>query len=180
MNSLFSEADMKKMGCVPDGKGGFRVMTKKEKQLAKEPSSKKVITYHNVAEIDESNPFFIPGDVPSSKNGKQFFKNKKTGKMFIAKSNAALAYQKVAANWYATLGPMFRKKLEGLQKPYRIEFHFVFSKKMRFDYHNMCQLPYDMMTESGWIDDDSADELIPYFKPYSINRKKPGLYISIL
>lgn len=117
---------------------------------------------------------FIPGNVSSSKNSKQW-----TGK-FLIKSKVARAYEKNAAIFYNMHRGLFFKLIQGKEKPYRISMRFVRDSKRRFDYINAAQLPLDMMVKAGWIEDDNADEIIPIFENYSYNKNDPGLYIKVL
>lgn len=178
----WTENDLKKNGYLPDGTGNFRAMSKREKNVfLKVPSPKSVaVIEFNKQAIDTANPLFIPGDVRSKKNSKQIFINKKTGKPFITSSEQVKEYMRNTQNYYANLRRMFLSELEGKEKPYLIEFHFVFSGKQNRDYGNLCQLPLDMMIEHGLLEDDNMDTVLPVYKPYSIDRYNPGLYIRLL
>ena len=35
------------------------------------------------------------------------------------------------------------------------------------------------MVKHGWIEDDNCEFIIPSFKPYEYNKKKPGVTIEI-
>lgn len=118
---------------------------------------------------------FIPGDVPSSKNSKIW-----TGKHLI--------HSKAARNYLSKVIPIFSnkkiskefiKKVELIDLPYKITFVFIRGSKRKFDYVNMAQLPLDTMVNFGWIDDDNADCVIPYFKHYLYNKQHPGVIISV-
>jgi Holliday junction resolvase RusA-like endonuclease len=71
-----------------------------------------------------------------------------------------------------------------MRKPCIIEFHFVRDSKRKFDFHNMVQLPLDLMTAYDIIEDDNMDCVIPipYTKNgkwYSVDKEKAGLYIRV-
>lgn len=117
--------------------------------------------------------FFIPGNVPSSKNAKQW-----TGK-FLVSSASTKKYERSAMKLYKLLAPQFRKAIEGLPKPLVVEFEFVRDSRRKFDYINPAQTVQDFMVKSGWIDDDSADEIVPTFAPYSYSKSSSGVFIRV-
>lgn len=117
---------------------------------------------------------FIRGNVPSSKNSKSSFNGR------VVHSKLTIEYRKNTSFTYSCLAEKFKSMLKGKEKPYRIGIRIVRDSKRRFDYHNICQLPLDLMQEFGWIGDDCADEVIPVFLPYSIDKESPGIYISVL
>lgn len=117
--------------------------------------------------------FFIPGNVPSSKNGKQW-----TGK-FLVFSKATKRYQKEAMDYYYLHAEEFRAVTKDLPKPLVIDFEFVRDSHRKFDYVNPLQTAQDFMVTAGWMDDDNADEIIPRLVPYRYDKQVPGVYISI-
>ena len=193
MNS-FSEKDLRIMGYIPDGGGGFRRMTDKEINLSAMPKGKDVVIKHNENSIDTSCRIFIPGDVMSKKNSKQIIPKiaKKDGKIvytekgdpkinkIIISSKQVADYERATKNYWLILKNEFLSQVRDKPKPYRIEFHFVFSGKRERDYINMAQLPLDLMQEYQWLEKDDMDNVLPVFKPYSIDRFNPGTYIKIL
>lgn len=120
---------------------------------------------------------YIKGNVPSSKNSKQW-----TGKALIS-SKTVSKYKSLYEYQYMALKSKFRAKLSrriDLKKPYKVGFYFIRDSKRRFDYINICQLPCDLMVKYGWIDDDNADEIIPVFLGYEVNKEHAGVIISLL
>lgn len=117
--------------------------------------------------------FFIPGNVPSSKNAKQW-----TGK-FLVSSASTKKYERNAMKLYKLLAPQFRRAVDGLPKPLVVEFEFVRDSRRKFDYINPAQTVQDFMVKSGWIDDDSVDYIIPCFKKYWIDKNNAGVYIRV-
>lgn len=117
---------------------------------------------------------FIPGNVPSSKNSRQW-----TGKYLIS-SKATRQYIKDTGYLWISGKPKFLKMIKGKEKPYKVVLGFVRGTRHKFDYHNACQIVFDLMTECNYIDDDNADEVIPVFEPYQYNKDNPGVYISVL
>ena len=109
----------------------------------------------------ENKYIFIPKNVPSSKNSKQLFKNSRTGRTFITESEACKKYRKATKVIWQLHKRNFLKLIEGKKKPYFIEFTFVRETKAKWDFHNMVQLPLDLMQEYGWIEDDDIHNAIP-------------------
>ena len=124
--------------------------------------------------------WFITYNVPSKKNSRiNFVRN---GKQISLPSKNHAEYKKVTAMQYNVFGIEFRKAIThfGLKPPFKVEFTFVRGSKHRFDYCNACQTCEDLFTENKWIEDDSADFLIPSFKPYQYDKNNPGVYIKLL
>lgn len=118
--------------------------------------------------------WFIPGNVPSSKNGRRW-----TGKYFIA-SKSVMNYRKKTKSYYTEYAEEFRKVLANCKLPVYIEFEFIRSTKHKFDYINPAQTVQDDMVKHGWIEDDNADNMIPVFAKYSYDKKNPGVIIRLL
>jgi Holliday junction resolvase RusA-like endonuclease len=117
---------------------------------------------------------FIPGNVPSSKNhriwtGKTLISNKATRDY---KDHTEVHWTRNKAEWF--------KKIEGLQPPYKISLFFNRNTTQRFDYINIAQVIFDLMTKWGWIDDDSANFVIPVFKGFTKDATNPGVFIDIV
>ncbi len=105
--------------------------------------------------------WWIPGNVPSSKNGRRW-----TGKYFIA-SKAVMNYRKATKKYYEKYAKEFKEAYDELDKPVKITFHFVRGTKHKFDYINPAQTVQDDMVTHGWIVDDNADFIIPDFEAYT-------------
>lgn len=117
--------------------------------------------------------FFIPGNVPSSKNGRRW-----TGKYFIA-SKTVINYRKASKIYYINQSSKFRKEFNKFIKPVIINFTFIRNSKRKFDYINPAQTVQDDMVEYKWIEDDNADIIIPGFNQYKYDKAKPGVIIEI-
>lgn len=119
---------------------------------------------------------FIPGNVPSSKNSKQW-----TGKRLIW-SKAALEYVE-KTKWLWTISAAEFKELVSMsEKPYIVGFYFVRDSRRLFDLINPLQTVQDMMVSYGWIQDDNICEIIPVpvcvdGKYYHVDPDKAGVYI---
>ena len=138
---------------------------------------------------------WIPYNVPSSKNSK-------------VKTSKGLFNSPVVSNYLRKLGIKSyssRKKevvlfkttsllfpveelntlFKDVDKPLIIGFHFVRDSKRKADFHNLVQLPLDLMTSFGIINDDNMDEsfAVPLLidnKFYSINKDFPGVYVDLI
>ena len=118
--------------------------------------------------------YFIPGNVPSSKNGRRW-----TGKYFIS-SKTVMKYRKDTKSYYQKYAPKFQKELKKHKLPVKIAFTFIRGTKHKFDYINPAQTVQDDMVTHGWIEDDNMMNIIPVFKPYKYDKEKPGVIIEIL
>mgnify|MGYP003136857359 CR=1 FL=1 len=117
---------------------------------------------------------FIPGNVPSSKNGRVW-----TGRYSIA-SKATRRYWKESELYWIKLRKEFTKQLKKLEKPYKIKFTFIRKSKHKFDYINPCQTVQDLMVKHKWLEDDNCDIINPVFGNYKYDKDKPGVIIKIL
>ena len=117
---------------------------------------------------------FIPGNVPSSKNGRRW-----TGRYFIVSKQTATYYKASKADWEKGKKE-FKKLIKGKSKPYKVTFKFIRKSKHKFDYVNPAQTVQDQMVKFGWIDDDNADEIIPSFEEFEYDKESPGAYINVL
>lgn len=124
-------------------------------------------------ESNRKQMIYIPGNVPSSKNSKQW-----TGRRLI-ESKPTRRYRQQTGMIYKLKAEEFRQMVEGLKPPYQVEFRFIRDSKRRFDYHNAIQIVADMMVEYGWIEDDNADYFLPVFLPYEYKKNDGGVYIGI-
>ena len=118
--------------------------------------------------------FFISGNTPSSKNSRVF-----TGTYFIPSAYTRKWIKRTKNEW-AAQKIAFREALQGITRPYYIEFTFIRKTRHRFDYINIAQAVQDQMSYYGWIEDDDADNLKPYFGDYQYDKSNPGVIIKIL
>ena len=118
--------------------------------------------------------WFIPGNVPSSKNGRRW-----TGKYFIA-SKSVVNYRKDTKQYYQKYTKEFRDELNKYKLPVKIGFTFIRSTRHKFDYINPAQTVQDDMVSHNWIDDDNAENILPVFYQYEYDKSNPGVYIEIL
>jgi|TARA_R110002012_G_scaffold187467_1_gene354441 hypothetical protein len=118
--------------------------------------------------------WFIPGNVPSSKNGKRW-----TGKYLIS-SKTVMKYRKDTANAYKKHAKSFIKELSKHELPVKISFKFFRGSRHKFDYINPAQTVQDDMVKHGWIEDDNMTFIIPSFEEYEYNKENPGVEIKII
>ena len=118
--------------------------------------------------------WFIPGNVPSSKNGRRW-----TGKYFIS-SKATAKYRKDTKQYYVKLRKSFRKQLAKLELPVKISFKFIRGSRHKFDYINPAQTVQDDMVKHHWIDDDNCENILPVFEPYEYDKENPGVEIKLI
>jgi hypothetical protein ilyop_2060 len=130
-----------------------------------------------VAKIKISEEFiYIRGNVPSSKNSRQW-----TGRTLIM-SETVRKYNKNYSYQYDDPENIqkFKKMVEHEIKPFKIGFYFIRDSRRRFDYVNIAQYPLDLMVKHGWIDDDNCNEIIPVFLGYRVQKEKAGMVIKII
>jgi len=120
------------------------------------------------------NKWFIPGNVPSSKNGRRW-----TGKYFIA-SKATMNYRKNTKEYFLKYAPEFQKELKKYKLPVKIAFTFIRGSRHKFDYINPAQTVQDDMTTYKWIEDDNAENMLPVFVQYEYDKENPGVIIELL
>jgi hypothetical protein len=118
--------------------------------------------------------WFIPGNVPSSKNGRRW-----TGKYFIA-SKTVMKYRKDTKSFFEKYAPEFKKELKKHTLPVKVSFTFIRGTKHKFDYINPAQTTQDDMVTYNWIEDDNCEFIIPVFEPYSYDKVNPGVEIKII
>ena len=124
---------------------------------------------------------FLKGNVPSSKNSKNFTRiNNKTlllNSKTVNKYLANFEYQ-----YFDNKNKKkFKEMLKGKKKPYQIKFTFTRDSKRKFDASNIVQIVQDLMVRHNWLIDDNYDEMIPVFNPgYKLDPSYPGVLIEVL
>jgi hypothetical protein len=117
---------------------------------------------------------YIPGNVPSSKNSKQW-----TGK-YLINSKTTTNYIKDTRFHYKQFKAVFEDMVKGLEKPYHISFYFIRSTRRKFDYINPAQTVQDLMVKNFWVEDDNMENIIPYFDGYEVDKEKAGVIIRVV
>lgn len=123
----------------------------------------------------------IHGELMSSKNSKQIFKNRNTGNMFIAKSKQAMLSEKeLMKELYESKQDWDKYIKPHIVFPQKINFKIYRKTHRRFDYTNIIQLLCDCMVKSEYIPDDSAKYLIPVFSEYEVDKLNPRVEINLV
>lgn len=123
--------------------------------------------------------WFIPKNVPSSKNSKRIIRNTKSGKPSIISSRLTMDYVRDTKWYYVLYGKEFQKVSKNLPFPLNVDFQFIRDSKRTFDYINAAQVVQDLMVENSWVEDDNCNLLFPSFSPYLVDPKEPGVIITL-
>ncbi len=190
----FSEDWLLKKGFTPNASGGFDppkfvhkidLLTQNHSvydttKCAQLIQKEKIVETNDFNHAPVTEWFISNYNVPSKKNSRQNFV--RNGKQISIPSKNHAEYVKMTAMQYSVFGKEFRGTVErlGLKYPLRVQFTFVRDSHRRFDYCNACQTVEDLMTSNSWIDDDSADHIIPIFHPYEYDKEMPGVKIKLL
>lgn len=144
--------------------------TKAERErLKKDDDMKGVVNF--LKNSGEYFYWFIPGNVPSSKNNKvpmpiyvgpRGTKQRRIISCSVQNSDSTKKYVTEKKELYHKFGCEFRE-LFNEQKQLKIGFFFINKTKAQFDYINKAQMVQDMMVKHGWISDDNADVMRPVF-----------------
>lgn len=122
---------------------------------------------------------FIRGNVPSSKNSKQFV-TLKNGKTALISSKIVQNYVKNSKAEWLINKQKFLKIIAGKEKPYNIKLYFVRDSRRKFDYINAAQIIFDLMQDYGYIEDDDTTNVIPVFSGFTVNKEKAGVWIDVI
>ncbi len=194
----WTEEDLKKKGFDKNGNKILKPFTETVTIKIKKKQPK--IVEDIIIPEEFSGSIWIPGNVPSSKNSRQNFV-KHQNDVLVRKSNGKIdsislgsklvqEYKKKTEIYWIREQEQFQfhkmqpgKFGEQRQEPFEIQFLFVRDSKRKADFHNLVQLPLDLMQEYGWIEDDDMDHILP-FPPlgpvkYIINKQMPGVFIQI-
>ena len=140
---------------------------------------------------DKYREVFIPHNTPSSKNSRRgHFMSATCVKYLKLLGVKKYSSSKKEVEDYKQRINLFRQlfKDEGWEKPNgraMIGVHFVINSKRRFDWHNIVQIIFDLMTAHDFIEDDDMDCLIPVpykrnGKWYTYDKENPGAYIRLI
>ena len=134
---------------------------------------------------------FVPFNTPSSKNSRRgAFMSKPTAQYLKLLGVKKYSSSKKEVEDYKLRINLFRQIFEdqGWVKPDKrviIGVHFVRKSKHRFDFHNIVQIVFDLMTAHDLIEDDDMNWLIPVpykrdGKWFTYDKTYPGAYIKII
>lgn len=148
-------------------------------------------------DTEERKMVFISGSIPSSKNSKVatskgVFHSKTVGKFLREQGIQHYSVSKKEITYYKTRPCIFPvERLSQLlsashgERPVKIGVHFVRQTKAKFDFHNICQILFDLMVAFDIIEDDNMDCILPFpmeidGKWYSVDKNKPGAWIAVI
>lgn len=146
-----------------------------------------------------NNEIFIQGNVPSLKNSrvktsKGIFPSKtcmkylrSLGVQSYSASRKVITGYKTRPNIFLdSITDEFKECLKQAKKPVKLGFYFIRDSNRRFDYINALQLPLDMCTAAGIIEDDDASNICPVIMEvngnlgYHVDKNNPGIIIKVL
>lgn len=119
------------------------------------------------------------GELYSKKNSKRVFSRR--GKTVVLPSKV---YEKSKPDFLWQLKDAQNKKIwESLMAqtkyPICLNFKIYRKTKRKFDYNNIIQGLQDILVEAGYLPDDDADHLIPFFEKYEVDSKNPRVLLSL-
>lgn len=120
------------------------------------------------------------GELYSSKNSRQVVNMR--GRTLVLKSKQCQRGEKEFAPQMEELRDAFISECESQlenRKPLKIAFKIYRKTRRRFDYVNIIQSLLDLMVKHHWIEDDNADEILPVFREYEVDKYNPRVEISI-
>ena len=120
----------------------------------------------------------INGELYSSKNSKQIVK--RGNKNILVPSTAYTTHAKPIKLQLSLFKRAWAEEVKNASKPFKISFKIYRKTHRRFDYINIIQGLCDEMVRAGWLEDDDADNLIPVFEPYEVDKNKPRVEITVL
>lgn len=157
--------------------------------------------------VQSTRAFFIPGQVPSSKNHKcilrkRFIKKERLKELdrnrevdikgnprrdyryYIGNTEAVNNYKQKTDKYYREFADEFRMESAGMSPVY-VEFLFVCnSKAMNRDFANMVEIIQEQMSRYSWIIDDSILNLCPVpplnGPVVAYDKNNPGVRITVL
>lgn len=121
---------------------------------------------------------FIPGNVPSLKNGKKIIKCGAYPK--LVPSDTHRRYEKASEWIYKSKAAEFKQIAQGQPKPLYVLLRFIRDTRRKFDFTNATDTVQDLIVKAGWIDDDNITEMVPMYGGHTLDKENPGVYISIL
>ena len=120
----------------------------------------------------------IYGELYSSKNSKRIVKF--GNRMALISSKQYLASVNPIEQQLILNRRKWFEMINGYKKPLKISFKIYRKTHRRFDYVNIIQGLQDLMVKCGWLVDDNADEIIPVFEPYEVDKNNPRVEIFII
>ncbi len=119
----------------------------------------------------------IYGELYSKKNSKRVFC--RGGRTIVIPSEAYAKSEKDLLIQLQANRSKFIEMIKDKKKPLIIGFKIYRKTKRKFDFNNISQGILDCMVKVRMIPDDNADEIIPLFVPYSIDKDNPRVEIFV-
>lgn len=128
------------------------------------------------------NCIHLEGEIYSSKNSRQFFKNKYTGKTYLSKSKRAKEQESDLFSKLNTAQNINKWMKMGKNKefPLKVGFYIVRKTHRRWDWQNIIQGVADALVKAGYLPDDSAVYFTPVYLGWEVNKEKPSVTITII
>lgn len=145
---------------------------------------------------------FIPGNVPSLKNGKvpvsipgrahttlvpsPAVKKYLQGLGVKSHSAAGVEEYKTRPNLFRLHAEPLKAEIEAAGKPAYLGFYFIRDSRRRFDFHNAVSILSDLLVAHGILSDDCVDFFIPLpirdgrGRIYRVDRESPGVWIGLV
>jgi hypothetical protein len=120
----------------------------------------------------------IQGELYSSKNSKQIIN--RGGRNYLIPSTQYNSHLKPIQWQLALFKGKWLEETKHACKPFEIAFKIYRKTQRRFDYINIIQGLADEMVRAGWLVDDNADEFLPIFLPYEVDKNNPRVEIFII
>lgn len=160
-------------------------MNKKDREKLERLEKVKAVT--KFIKDKNMNYWYIPGNVPSSKNEHTAYPIKRGGTIISCRlglSAGTKTYREVKNELYEKYSSEFRAACYDLSPPYHVGFFFINKTSVLFDYINKAQMVQDMMVKNNWIDDDNITMLKPFFPTVAghthlVNSEYAGVIIML-
>lgn len=123
--------------------------------------------------------FRIDGELYSSKNSRNIIWSKTKKRYYLIKSDVAKDNELDLVNKLSMIRDNFKKETRFCAKPLVIEFKIYRQTKRIFDYVNIIQNLLDCMVKADLIPDDNANELLPVFVPYEVDKEHPRVEFRV-
>lgn len=124
----------------------------------------------------------LKGNIHSSKNSRQIYVNRGTGKPFVAKSKSSKADEESLSFQLS----QYENRLEwermsaGLEYPLWVSFCFIRQTRGRWDFANLVQGVADALVKNGYLPDDDVDHFIPVYGGHEYSKDSPGVILEII
>lgn len=122
----------------------------------------------------------IQGEIHSSKNSRQVFRNRATGRPFVVKSDVSKADESLLADQLSDNKHEWEAMKACCGYPLSVVFYFRRKTKARWDFANLVQGVADAMVKAGYLPDDDVRNFIPIFGGYRVDKDNPGVDFWII